>query len=116
MTKRGKGGIAESIKVIGSSGTSVIDGQNNIRYSLGSKDIELNVNADKKMQGMDSLPSAYIIIKPKKNENGEQEFFIYGGGYGHGVGLSQNMANEMAKSGMSYRQILEYFYDGVQIK
>jgi SpoIID/LytB domain protein len=116
ITKRGKGGIAESIKVIGSSGTSVIDGQNNIRYSLGSKDIELNVNADKKMQGMDSLPSAYIIIKPKKNDNGEQEFFIYGGGYGHGVGLSQNMANEMAKSGMSYRQILEYFYDGVEIK
>ena len=116
ITKRGKGGIAESIKVIGSSGTSVIDGQNNIRYSLGSKDIELNVNADKKMQGMDSLPSAYIIIKPKKNDNGKQEFFIYGGGYGHGVGLSQNMANEMAKSGMSYRQILEYFYDGVEIK
>lgn len=36
-------------------------------------------------------------------------------GFGHGVGMSQYGANEMAKSGKSYRQILTHYYTGVQI-
>lgn len=36
-------------------------------------------------------------------------------GYGHGVGMSQYGANEMAKSGYSYIDILKYFYSGVVI-
>lgn len=37
-------------------------------------------------------------------------------GYGHGVGMSQYGANEMAKDGASYRQILEHFYTGIEIE
>ena len=36
-------------------------------------------------------------------------------GYGHGVGLSQNGANGMAKHGASYRDILLHYYTGVTI-
>lgn len=36
-------------------------------------------------------------------------------GYGHGVGMSQYGANEMAKQGYSYIDILKYFYTGVTI-
>ncbi|MBR0508139.1 MAG: stage II sporulation protein D [Clostridia bacterium] len=36
-------------------------------------------------------------------------------GYGHGVGLSQNGANGMAKHGASYREILLHYYTGVSI-
>lgn len=36
-------------------------------------------------------------------------------GYGHGVGMSQYGANEMAKSGYSYTQILKHYYTGVTI-
>lgn len=36
-------------------------------------------------------------------------------GYGQGYGMSQYGANEMAKEGSSYRQILEYYYDGIDI-
>ncbi len=36
-------------------------------------------------------------------------------GYGHGVGLSQNGANGMAKHGASYREILLHYYTGVTI-
>ena len=40
---------------------------------------------------------------------------IHGGGYGHGVGMSQNGANQMAKLGNNYQEILSYFYQEVEI-
>jgi len=36
-------------------------------------------------------------------------------GYGHGVGLSQYGANEMAKLGYNYKEILKHYYTGVEI-
>jgi len=36
-------------------------------------------------------------------------------GYGHGIGMSQYGANEMAKKGNSYQDIVKYYYQGVQI-
>lgn len=36
-------------------------------------------------------------------------------GYGHGVGMSQYGANEMAKEGFTYEQILKHYYQDVDI-
>ena len=40
---------------------------------------------------------------------------ITGGGYGHGVGMSQNGANWMAQAGKNYREILEFFYTDITL-
>lgn len=37
-------------------------------------------------------------------------------GYGHGVGLSQNGADSLAKQGMSYEYIIKHYYKDVEIK
>ena len=37
-------------------------------------------------------------------------------GAGHGIGMSQYTANEMAKQKKGYRKILKYFFDGTDIK
>ncbi len=37
-------------------------------------------------------------------------------GVGHGLGLSQYTANEMAKEGKSYKEILQFFFEGTEIK
>ncbi len=37
-------------------------------------------------------------------------------GYGHGIGLSQYGANEMAKAGKTYDQILLHYYSGVTLE
>ena len=42
-------------------------------------------------------------------------FVIEGGGFGHGIGMSQNGANEMAKQGADYEEILELFYHDIEI-
>lgn len=36
-------------------------------------------------------------------------------GYGHGVGMSQYGANELAKQGKSYKEILKYYYGNIEI-
>ena len=37
-------------------------------------------------------------------------------GIGQGIGLSQNGANELAKQGMNYRDIIKHYYTGVTIE
>ncbi|MCI6533653.1 MAG: SpoIID/LytB domain-containing protein [Lachnospiraceae bacterium] len=37
-------------------------------------------------------------------------------GIGHGLGLSQYEANQMAKNGKTYEEILQYFFEGTEIK
>lgn len=45
------------------------------------------------------------------------EFTITTYGYGHGVGMSQNGANNLAKYwGWDYKQILEFYYQGTVVK
>ncbi len=46
--------------------------------------------------------------------NGEVTFVTSGSG--HRVGLSQYGANGMAKQGKTYREILEHYYSGVEVK
>jgi len=45
----------------------------------------------------------------------DNEIRIVTKGYGQGYGMSQYGANEMAKEGSSYKQILEYYYSGITI-
>lgn len=65
-----------------------------------------------KVEGGTLLPSAYFTLKQKKEEGLE----ITGGGYGHGVGMSQNGADKMAEQGYTWEEILEYFFNQVRIE
>lgn len=44
-----------------------------------------------------------------------QEYIITTFGYGHGVGMSQTGANELAKQNYDYRYILKYYYNTDQL-
>ena len=48
--------------------------------------------------------------------NNTSEYIINGRGWGHGVGMSQYGAMQMAKEGFTYEEILKYYYTGVNIK
>ncbi|HAP69792.1 MAG TPA: hypothetical protein DCR04_08725 [Flavobacteriales bacterium] len=62
------------------------------------------------MRRLLQLRSTYFDLKVN---NGNVEFV--GRGYGHGVGLCQQGAMEMAESGYTYSQILGYYYKGVSL-
>lgn len=64
-----------------------------------------------------ALPSANFIIKQEYDENGNlAKIKIFGGGYGHGVGLSQYGAGYMATHlNKSYEDILRHYYSGISL-
>lgn len=114
IKERSTGGIGKVLLVKGTAGSKEIAGEGQIRAMLGCGDMEIRQQNGNVLTGWDSLPSAFIAIE-KEEEGAEIRFTIYGGGYGHGVGMSQNGAQAMAKAGKSYKQILELFYDGTEV-
>ena len=42
-------------------------------------------------------------------------YTLIGGGYGHGVGMSQNGAKTLGEEGSSYSRILAFFFQGCDL-
>ena len=57
-----------------------------------------------------SLPSSSFSLK---EVDGELQIRTVGNG--HGLGLSQWTANQMAREGKAYTEILQYFYEGTEV-
>ncbi len=110
VTRQGDGGIAQKIEAVGSDGTITVETENKIRRALGGTGCVIRKNDGSESVCGELLPSAFFTIK----KNGAN-YLIEGGGYGHGIGMSQNGANEMAKQGKDYKEILSTFYTGVTI-
>jgi stage II sporulation protein D len=64
-----------------------------------------------------SLLSTLFVIEPiVDRKTGEVEGFeAFGGGWGHGVGLSQTGAVGMAEKGYTFDQILRHYYQGIDL-
>ncbi len=71
----------------------------------------ITLTKDEIRRYLNFLPSNLFIID-KLNDN---LWLFYGGGFGHGVGLSQSAAIEMAKNGFSYQKILKHYYKNTEI-
>ena len=111
VTKTGPGGVALQIKAVGDKGSITVDTENKIRKALGGNGYEIKKQDGTVAQSGTLLPSAFFKVKKTGNI-----FKIIGGGYGHGIGMSQNGANEMAKTGKNYQEILQMFYPGTTIE
>ncbi len=58
---------------------------------------------------------AALSLLPASGARAASTFYIRGGGYGHGIGLSQYGAYGYALHGRSYRWILAHYYKGTSI-
>lgn len=111
VTERGAGGVALVLVAEGDRGSTVIETENKIRRALGGSGYEIMKQDGNLTPARDLLPSAFFEI-----EEQPEQIILHGGGFGHGIGMSQNGANEMAKQGMGYEEILKTFYCGVTIE
>ncbi len=117
VTRRSTGGIAVELQVTGTEGVKMVSTESQIRSILGNPELVIKKQDGQTLTGWSSLPSAFLTVEKKKtDENGMVTFAIYGGGYGHGVGMSQNGAQAMAKKGKTYEQILQFFFTGIEIQ
>ena len=64
-----------------------------------------------------SLPSANVVFDfITDEETGEQKIIAFGGGFGHGVGMSQYGAGFMGKElKMPFDKILKHYYTGISL-
>ncbi len=124
IEKRAPGGAVTQLLLVGSKATFRILSEKNVRYILAGESTQLwlgeNYEKEGKANGM--LPSAFLTIDKLYDESGNEEtevaqkdgeisaYVIYGGGFGHGIGMSQNGARQMASRGMMFGEILKFFY------
>ena len=81
----------KTLKIIGNKGTKILQGEE-VRTAL-------------------KINSTRFIVN--KDANGS--FILQGLGFGHGLGMSQWGAYELAKRGANHLQILGYYYQGVAL-
>lgn len=111
VLERSKAGSILTLEITYKKGRVHVKTEYNIRKVLGAC-VKSMVYADSsESQSVTMLPSAFCAVIP--NEDGTVT--LQGGGYGHGLGMSQNGANGMAKAGMNYEDILHYFYNDIMI-
>lgn len=116
ILKRGEGGIAIEVSFIFSNATVNVRGDSNIRSAIKcNKDYtneETTVIRQKgtPLTNLSSMPSSFFSI-----EKNNDKFTIYGGGFGHGAGMSQFGAIELSKDGAKYTEILSTYYSNIII-
>ncbi len=115
ITQRKTGGIATQVVIKGSLETIKVITEYNIRVLLAPLYDKVERQDKSTVEKLAMLPSAFVYIDPVKKDNVLKGFSFTGGGYGHGVGMSQNGVKAMADNGREYEYILKYYYSGVQL-
>lgn len=114
--KRGDGGIAESLVIKGEKKTVTVLSQYNIRAVLCAGGVTAVRQDGSKVELKMLLPSAFFEIESVKEGENMIGYKLYGGGYGHGAGMSQNAARHMAEKGYTAADILVFFYRDCKIE
>lgn len=112
---RGPGGVLNYITIIGTDATVRVYKEYNIRKILSPNGVAIKRGTGDEVTTMTMLPSGFFVIDEETENNLLSGYTFVGGGYGHGVGMSQNGANAMAKLGVRYDEILHFFYKDVEI-
>lgn len=96
--ERSQVGSVSKVKVIGEEGETILSGDT-IRSQLGG------------------LKSNRFIVEPVFLDDTKPTLFIlWGGGWGHSVGLDQTGSAGMAEAGYSHEEILSHFYQGISLE
>lgn len=116
ITKRLDGGAVDELTITGTLATVKVGSEYNVRYVLSDHKTKV-IRQDGSESGPSALlPSAFLTIEPTLYKQEVVGYSIKGGGYGHGVGMSQNAAKVMADTGLTEEQILYFFYPGIRIQ
>ena len=121
--KRGEGGNIMELIIYGSEDTIKVLTEYNIRTLLspmqrieGAEPIVIKRQDATEVKNFEMLPSAFFAIDAKYDKNEKlQSVTFYGGGFGHGVGMSQDGVRGMIERGYSYQEILSHYYPETRV-
>ena len=112
ITRRGQGGNVMEAIFYGTGATIRVQTEYNIRTLLAPHDIAITRHDGTTAQTR-LLPSAFFTMDKDFHDTGLFSVTFYGGGNGHGVGMSQNGVRALLDMGLGYVDILEHYYKGV---
>lgn len=112
IIERKRGGVVSCAEIEGTEATIRIYREYNIRTLLYDKQTKIKRQDGSEVAGekMNLLPSGFFMVQDEA-----EQINLKGGGFGHGIGMSQTAANELAQAGKSSEEILKYFYSGISI-
>jgi stage II sporulation protein D len=108
VLERSGSGRVKTIEYVTSQAGRIQDNKDRVRSSLRFIDATgAKVN----------LPSTLVYIEPvhDKKTKALTGFVAWGGGFGHGVGMSQTGAVGMAEKKATYNEILRHYYRGIEL-
>jgi stage II sporulation protein D len=109
-----------AVDIVGSRGTWRVQREYYIRQvlrpqALGGPAIELVLHDGSKRVNFNLLPSAFVTWELEREGEQLKAVRFFGGGFGHGVGMSQYGVRELAALGWSRKQILEHYFPGTVV-
>ncbi len=107
VLERSGSGRVKTIEYVTETG-SYFDTKDRIRSSLRF----IDANGAKA-----NLPSTLVYVEPVHDKKTKEltGFVAWGGGFGHGVGMSQTGAVGMAEKKASFIEILKHYYRGIEL-
>jgi len=115
VASRGQGGNIREIIITGSTATILVRTEYTIRRilapNLAGNSIPINRHNAEPAHNFFMLPSTFMVFE----QSAAGGLLFYGGGFGHGVGMSQNGVRGMIDRGYNYEQILAHYYPGTRI-
>lgn len=113
---RNEGGIADELLIETEDQVIKVISEYNIRTVLCDGATKVVRKDGTKVSMPTLLPSAFFVITTGKEDGNVVGYTIVGGGFGHGVGMSQNGARAMAGKGITAAEILGFFYEGSNVR
>ena len=116
VKRRGAGGTIEELLVTTDKGNFLVKNEYHVRAVVTDGEAKAELQNDNTYACGNLLPSAFFMIETEKNNDQVTGIKITGGGFGHGVGMSQNGARNLADLGYSAKDILEFYYEGCEVR
>ena len=110
VLERNSSGAVTRLRICTDQGEREIANEHEIREQLGRWMCDLRDKDGAELPVTELLPSVYFYVQPV-----EDGIVLFGGGLGHGIGMSQYGANGCAQDGMTMEQILQTYYPGTQL-
>ncbi len=112
VKERNAAGYVTCLELIYENETVVLKNENTIRNVLGMYLQETILNNESVRTNFTMIPSACFEVV----EQSDGKVVLRGGGFGHGIGMSQYGAKAMSEAGYSYKDIIGYYYANVVVK
>jgi SpoIID/LytB domain protein len=115
-SRMGTSGRAAVVRITLTSGVIEVRGWDNLRNVIGRTAVSTPAMCPATAIAANfTLNNPSVLQQTKNVDDTLNQLTVWGGGWGHNVGLSQYGSNGRAKAGQNFLEILKAYYTGVDI-